>query len=129
MRPTASTVAPPAGWKPVEVFTKSAPAASAAPARGDDAARSSSGRLDDDLEQRRGLEHGADGDELVLDGRPVALGGPAEVDHDVDLGGAVGDGRGGLGGLGAGLVRARREAAHRGDGHLRRQRTGRKREA
>src|SRR5690606_13293372 len=83
------------------------------PAGGDDAVVVEPRRLDDHLEDH--LDGGGtDGRQVGGDVGPVAVGGPPQVDDDVDLGGALLDGTGGLGRLDLCVVGARGEAADDG---------------
>ena len=96
---TARTDAPPAGWKPVEVLTKSASGLGGRPAHVDQRLLAGEVQqrrgLDDDLQHRRRGPR-PDGGDVGADGGEVAAHGRADVDDHVDLVGARGDGQRGL---------------------------------
>jgi hypothetical protein len=107
MSATASTVAPPVGWNPVDVFTKSA--------RADNLVVGERRRLDDDLQDAGRGDDRAHRRYVGLDEVEAAGLGRADVDHHVDLVGAERDRLGGLGRLHGGGVLARGEAADHGE--------------
>ena len=110
--------APPAGWNPVEVLTKSAPGLLADDAGTHDLVVGERGRLEDDLEQDA-VGGGANRADLLLGDPPEPGLDRAHVDDHVDLVGAVGHGPGGLGRLDVGMVLAAGESHHRAGGDLR----------
>jgi hypothetical protein len=116
MRATASTVAPP-GPKPVEVLTKRAPASTARRQASSISAGVEERDLEDDLDQAA-LGGGDDPLQVAADRGVVAVLEAAEVDHDVELVGAVGHRLRGLGDLDGRAAGAEREADHRADGDL-----------
>ena len=112
IRATSAAVAPPP-LKPVEVLTKSAPASTAA-----SQARTFSASLSRDVSMMTfrsesvsvdRLGHGRD---VVDQGPLVQRAGSGDVDHHVDLVGAVQRGAAGLKNLDVGVARAQREADH-----------------
>ena len=113
MSATAWVEAPPAGWKPVEVLTKSAPAATEAVQAA--TISSSVSAADSMMTLRMRGDDAAHGRDLLLEVVEARVLHQLDVDDHVDLVRAVGDGLGGLEGLDLGLDRARGEANHAGD--------------
>ena len=99
---------------PVDVFTNLAPASTDKLAAGDDLLVGQVARFQDHLDQRRtaGLDHGPD---VVADEIELLVPQGADVDHHVDLGGAVSHGVRGLEGLGRARPGPERKADHGAD--------------
>jgi len=117
MMPTARIVAPPAGWKPVEVLTKSGAGRRSGPAGLDELVVGQHRGLHDHLEHRRVRRSGPDRLDVGLHVVEPALLGRCQVDDHVDLVGAVRRSLSGLGGLHRRLVRTGREPDHRDHPH------------